>query len=53
MSIVKDMSLAEYGRMKERAKTARRRITAYLEGKIKSIAELEEEKLDYQWGVFF
>lgn len=44
---------AEYGRMKERAKTARRRITAYLEGKIKSIAELEEEKLDYQWGVFF
>ena len=44
---------AEYGRMKERARTALRRIRAYLDVKIDSIPELSEKKLDYQWGIFF
>ena len=44
---------AEYGRMKECARTALRRIRAYLDGKIDSIPELSEKKLDYQWGIFF
>jgi hypothetical protein len=48
-----ELNDAGYGKMKERAKTARRRIRAYLDGKIDSVSELSEKKLDYQWGVFF
>ena len=44
---------AEYGRMKERARTLKRRLGAYLEGKIDAIEEIEEKKLAYQWGIFF
>lgn len=44
---------AAYGKMKERARTATRRIGAYLDGKIDSIAELDEKRLDYKWGIFF
>ena len=44
---------AGYGKMKERAKTARRRIDAYLSGKIDKIEELCEKRLDHQWGIFF
>jgi len=39
-----------YGGMKERAKTAIRRIGMYLDGVIESIDELEEERLDYKGG---
>ena len=44
---------AGYGKMKERAKTAIRRIGAYLDGRIESIGELQCDRLDYQWGIFF
>ena len=44
---------AGYGKMKERAKTAMRRIGAYLDGRIATIEELEEERLEYKWGIFF
>ena len=39
-----------YGGMKERAKTAMRRIGMYLDGKIEKIGELEEERLPYEGG---
>ena len=42
---------ALYGKMKERAKTVRRRLGAYLDGKISAIAELDEPRLGYQWGI--
>jgi hypothetical protein len=42
---------AAYGKMKERARTVRRRIKAYLDGSIETIEELEEKKLAYQWGI--
>ena len=42
-----------YGKMKERARTALRRLTAYLDGRISSLAELDGERLDYKWGIFF
>jgi len=39
-----------YGGMKERAKTAMRRIGMYLDGKIEKIEELEEQRLSYVGG---
>lgn len=39
-----------YGAMKERARTAIRRIGLYLDGRIDRIGELEDERLDYTGG---
>ena len=39
-----------YGGMKERAKTAMRRIGMYLDGKVDKIGELEEQRLPYVGG---
>ena len=39
-----------YGGMKERAKTAIRRIGMYLDGKIEKLEELEEARLPYVGG---
>ena len=39
-----------YGGMKERAKTAIRRIGMYLDGRIDALEELEETRLDYNGG---
>ncbi len=44
---------AGYGKMKERAKTAIRHLGAYLDGRNDKIDELEDERLAYQWGIFF
>lgn len=43
---------ALYGKHKERARTAKRRILNYLNGKTDKIDELEEKVLNYQWGIF-
>lgn len=48
-----ELNDASYGKMKERAKTAIRRLGAYLDGRIDSLSELEDERLPYQWGIFF
>jgi hypothetical protein len=42
---------ANYGKMKERGRTVRRRLSLYLDGKIDAIPELDEKKLEYQWGM--